>query len=74
MRASVSDFAKHSDAIVDALGFTDSELNSDLASQNPYEALWKTAQQSELNNNEFMRAKILAARGWKKDQRSSPKL
>lgn len=64
LRESISQFAQYVDTIVDALGFTELELNSDLAreGQSPYEALWHTAQQSEMNDDDDVRLKILAAR------------
>ncbi|KAF9889040.1 hypothetical protein FE257_008017 [Aspergillus nanangensis] len=64
----IASFGDHVSSIVDAFGFTESELNSAFArdNQTPYEALLETAQQSPLTDNRFIRPTILRARNlWK---------
>lgn len=66
----ISRFAgAHVDAVVDALGFTEYELNSVFArsDQTPYEGLLEVAKQSEMTDNTFIRPAMLEARNlWKK--------
>ncbi|GES66337.1 hypothetical protein ATEIFO6365_0013030500 [Aspergillus terreus] len=76
-RSCIASFSNHVQSIVDALGFTEIELNSAFAreSQTPYEALVETARQSEMTDNRFVRPTILQARKlWKKYQGSASKL
>lgn len=76
-QTAISSFGQYVDVIVDALGFTESELNSVFArkDQTPYEALWESAKQSELSDNAFIRPILLHARGiWKKHQADRARL
>lgn len=76
-RICISSFSDHIYAIVDALGFTETELNSAFAQNNqtPYEALLETAQQSTLSDNHFIRPTVLRARSlWKKYQGAKAKI
>ncbi|KAL4892054.1 hypothetical protein BDV59DRAFT_57060 [Aspergillus ambiguus] len=76
-RSCIGSFSGYVQTIVNALGFTESELNSAFAreDQTPYEALLETAQQSELTDNRFIRPTISRARNiWKKYQGSGSKL
>lgn len=69
----ISTFAKHVDAVIEAFGFTQYELNSVFAQsdQTPYEGLLKEAKQSELTDNAFIRPTLLQARSlWKKHGRA----
>jgi len=64
----ISSFTLHVDPIINALGFTEMELNSAFAKDNqtPYEALLETAKQSDMNDNNFIRPDIAKARNmWK---------
>ncbi len=61
------------DAVVEALGFTEYELNSVFArsDRDPYEGLLEVARRSELTDNTFIRPTLLEARSlWKKYARS----
>lgn len=76
-RRHISSFPAHVDTIIDALGFTEMELNSAFAKDNqtPYEALLETAQQSDMNDNRFIRPAIARARNmWKKYPDNQAKL
>jgi hypothetical protein len=67
-RASLFAFTSHVTSIVDAFGFTEFELDSVFARKDktPYEALWDTAQESALTDNNFIRPELLRARSlWK---------
>ncbi|EXJ63786.1 hypothetical protein A1O7_00121 [Cladophialophora yegresii CBS 114405] len=69
----ISIFAGNVDRVVDALGFTEYELNSVFArsSQTPYEGLLEVAKQSELTDNRFVRPMLLEARSlWKQYRRA----
>jgi hypothetical protein len=76
-RAAIFSFSGHVDSIVDALGFTEAELNSVFAlkDKTPYQALWEIAQHSELSDNRFIRPTLLNARNlWKKYQGHQAKI
>jgi acyl-CoA oxidase len=67
--AAIARAAPHIDRLVEALGFTEYELDSAFArgDKTPYEALWQTAKESELNDNAFIRPSLLYARNlWRK--------
>jgi acyl-CoA oxidase len=69
LEVAVANSAPHIDSLVEALGFTEFELDSVFArgDKTPYEALWEGAKQSELNDNAFIRPSLLYARNlWRK--------
>lgn len=76
-RGAISSFTQHVDPIIDAFGFTDTELNSIFTQQDrtPYEALWDIARQSQLSDNTSIRPILLHARSlWKKYQGARAKI
>ncbi|KAJ9608524.1 hypothetical protein H2200_007512 [Cladophialophora chaetospira] len=65
----ISAFSGDLDAVMEAFGFTEYELNSVFArsDQTPYEGLLEVAKKSELTDNTFIRPTLLEARSlWKK--------
>jgi len=72
-RVAIDNFSNHVQKLTDAFWFTEMELNSVFAreAENPYEALWELAQQSDLSDNQSIRPTLLHARSlWKKYQGS----
>lgn len=69
--------SKYAKEIVDGYGFTEWEMDSALAraDETPYEALFKGAQQSEMNNVQHLWPFLIATRdSWKEVQAEKARL
>ncbi|KAH0827731.1 hypothetical protein FOPE_00185 [Fonsecaea pedrosoi] len=76
-RDAISSFTQCVDPIIEAFGFTDTELNSVFTRKDrtPYEALWDIAQKSQLSDNSLIRPTILRARSlWRNYQGSRARM
>jgi acyl-CoA oxidase len=64
----IEEMVRHSEAVVDAFGFTEWEMDSALAKKDltPYEALFEGAKRSEMNNMQHLWPLIISTRNiWK---------